>query len=187
MKSLARRTLLYAAIAVSLLVLAEQPALAGPCGVDAKNFCKGVPATPEAVNKCLEANKHQLSPACKANRREEAKIMVLQACKSDTQSICPLPNEANRLQCLQDNEAKLTPMCKDKVRILKGYTAAQAPVAEGDPCTKTAAEWEKKCFNENAKGNCYFKISQGLPPYLKCLRNHKDKISPRCRQAICPQ
>ncbi len=94
-------------------VFAQQ---AGPCTDDVAKFCKGVRPGGGAVVKCLQEHESDLSPACKEQIAKAKQKMqdFKEACRADVTKFCNdvRPGRGRILQCLKQNEAKLSPECK---------------------------------------------------------------------------
>ncbi len=88
----------------------------GPCTDDVAKFCDGIRPGGGAIARCLEEHENDLSPACKEHiSRAKQKIQDFrEACRADVTKFCSdvRPGRGRILQCLKQNEAKLSPECK---------------------------------------------------------------------------
>lgn len=94
-------------------VFAQQ---AGPCTDDVAKFCKGVRPGGGAIAKCLKENENDLTSACREHiSKAKQKLQDFkEACRGDVSNFCKdvQPGGGRILQCLKQNEAKLSPACK---------------------------------------------------------------------------
>jgi len=88
------------------------------CRMDVDRFCPGVDPGGGRVLGCLRQHQPELSPPCQGemNRIAEARDRVAtlrSACRADAETLCRnVPQLAGPLlECLQANEAKLSPEC----------------------------------------------------------------------------
>jgi hypothetical protein len=92
---------------------------AGPCAQDIQTLCPGIQPGGGKLAGCLKANADQLSRGCKIHMLKIARQVqsVGQACEDDVTSLCASAGEKKMevMQCLQSNEAKLTPDCKSSL------------------------------------------------------------------------
>ncbi len=104
---------IYIGSGAAMVVFAQQ---AGPCTDDVAKFCKGIQSGGGAIAKCLEEHESDLSPACKEQiSKAKQKIQDFkEACRDDVTTFCKdvRPGRGRILQCLKQNEAKLSPECK---------------------------------------------------------------------------
>ena len=76
------------------------------------------------------------------------------ACRTDMQALCAAvaPGGGNRIRCLQDNQAKLSPACADSLTQLKGakQDARQACATDANRlCPGLKGEERRACFAAN--------------------------------------
>jgi hypothetical protein len=125
------RILLITAVAVGMATaaFAQQPSggqqKGGVCRAEVETLCGAAKAQGrEAMRACLEEKRGQFSAACqedmkkmregrKDDRKGQCKRMA--ACQPDVSSLCSgvQPGEGRILQCLKQNEAKVSQACKD--------------------------------------------------------------------------
>ncbi len=92
---------------------------AGPCAGDIQTLCPGIQPGGGKLSGCLKENASKLSRGCKIHMIKIAKQVekVGQACEDDIATLCASAGEkkAQVMQCLQSNEARLTPDCKSSL------------------------------------------------------------------------
>jgi len=92
---------------------------AGPCAEDIQMLCPGIQPGGGKLSGCLKENASKLSRGCKIHLIKMAKQVekVGQACEDDVATLCASAGDkkAEVMQCLQSNEAKLTPDCKSSL------------------------------------------------------------------------
>jgi len=114
---------------------------------------------------------------------------IRQSCRSDYQAHCSsVPTGgAAALQCLQANIASLSPACQSAVGATeRGATAPPAGVpaqaAPMSPPREQAAMMRRACggdFREYCRG-----VGLGGGRALACLADHRESLSPGCREAL---
>ncbi len=105
-----------------------------PCSEDIAKFCKQVGTDKQAVLDCLEQHEHELSGSCRdyeakimegtrAEKRERVReaILMRQACQEEIANFCKDVNsgQGRIIECLSENESKLSVPCRDKVKAAK--------------------------------------------------------------------
>ncbi|MBY0371416.1 cysteine rich repeat-containing protein [bacterium] len=103
------------------LSLAANAQGTGPCAADKEKFCAGVQEGEGRIVKCLQEHIDELSPDCKTTAEAmQAHIKAAgNACKADIQQFCAKaePGEGHILKCLQKHHSKLSPPCKDTIKV----------------------------------------------------------------------
>jgi phage host-nuclease inhibitor protein Gam len=98
--------------------LAQQEAVArGACTADVERLCAGVAPGHGRIATCLMDKQAELSPEC-AQQIEQMRARArafAQACKGDIDKYCKgmRAGSGKLAKCLKDNQAKLTPACKE--------------------------------------------------------------------------
>jgi len=98
--------------------LAQQEAIArGVCAPDVERLCTGVQQGHGRIATCLMDKQAELSAEC-AQEIEQMRARArafAQACKGDINKYCKgmRPGSGKLAKCLKDNQAKLTPACKE--------------------------------------------------------------------------
>jgi hypothetical protein len=107
--------IIAAAMSMSLGLLSQSLAFAGPCEGDVASFCQGAEG-PKQVLECLKQNRDELSPQCKMHIMEvlEAVKETHQDCETDIYMLClgVQPGGGRVAQCLKLNKEYLSPECK---------------------------------------------------------------------------
>ncbi len=97
---------------------------AGPCAEDIQTLCPGIKPGGGKLSGCLKENANNLSRGCKIHLIKIARQVekVGQACEDDVATLCASAGDkkAEVMQCLQSNEAKLTPDCKSSLSAAAG-------------------------------------------------------------------
>jgi hypothetical protein len=120
---MSRRALRWGVLAAGLMVWsngarAQQEAVArGACAPDVERLCAGVQPGHGRIATCLMDKQAELSPECTQQieqMRARARAFA-QACKGDMQKYCKgMGAGSGKLaKCLKENQAKLTPACKE--------------------------------------------------------------------------
>ena len=117
---------------------------------------------------------------------------IRQSCRSDYQAHCAsVPTGgAAALQCLQANIASLSPACQSAVGATErgaatppaGGTAGPGQTAPMAPPREQAAMMRRACggdFREYCRG-----VGLGGGRALACLADHRESLSPGCREAL---
>lgn len=99
----------------------------GACKADREKFCANMKMG-EGMMKCMKEHEAELSPECKSMMEEHKKMMQehMAACQPDVEKLCKdvKPGEGNIIKCLKQNEAKLSPACKEAMpKHMKGKKA----------------------------------------------------------------
>lgn len=130
-------------------------------------------------------------------------------CINDVKKLCPNieKNKKNIVKCILDNEAKLSPACKERAKIIKSKsneTAKSGPKTQVGAKVKgmqkpggTIAKASGKTMqlNQNniqaVKVNCAESIKSQCPTVkpghgaiLECLRTNMTKLTPKCKETI---
>jgi hypothetical protein len=108
---------LVRAIASLLAVWAVGPAFAGegPCANDVVRLCRDVAPGGGRVIRCLETQRDQLSPSCRATAEARMNAMTRRhPCADDRERFCAsIPNGQGRIiSCLRAHAADLSPSCR---------------------------------------------------------------------------
>jgi hypothetical protein len=113
----------YVVVCLVVLVTAS-PAFAqydNPCAGDIERFCSNIQPGMGRIADCLEQNKDQLSPDCKAQHLTEVAEALRQtqeACNDDSVRFCGTylqPPGEGLLNCLKLNATSLSPECRKKL------------------------------------------------------------------------
>ncbi|OGR41419.1 MAG: hypothetical protein A2X35_10445 [Elusimicrobia bacterium GWA2_61_42] len=108
---------IFAAAALAVTASAQQkPAQKNPCARDGAKFC----ASSEnfrAFIKCLKKNNAALTEGCRSrvDAAMAASGKMKKSCKDDTARLCKTSGP-KALQCLMQNESKLSPGCQGDLR-----------------------------------------------------------------------
>jgi hypothetical protein len=95
----------------------------GACKADIERLCKGVEGGGGRIAKCMKEHEADLSEGCKkareeshARRKEQRKGMR-EACHADVEKLCAdkRGGKGNMMSCLNENRAKLSPACAEKL------------------------------------------------------------------------
>jgi hypothetical protein len=130
------------------------------------------------------------APALAQQPSQEQIAAIRQSCRSDYIEHCssvPTGGAAS-LNCLRQNEAHLTPACRQAVAVIGGGGTAAAPhpapaagggmVAQGDAM---------EIFREEC-GPDVRRVCRGVLPgggrVIACLAENREQLSPGCRSAI---
>ncbi len=127
---------------------------------------------------------------------------IRQNCRSDYESYCSSvpPGGQASLNCLAQNQSKLSPACGQAVAAATGggatAAAPAAPVAQPasvpphgplSPPPQMSPREEMFLMRE-ACGRDYRRVCTGVPVgggnALRCLANHSQSLSPGCEQAL---
>jgi hypothetical protein len=145
-----------------------------------------------------------------AKKPSSAQIAAVKSnCRSDYMKACAgVPTGgAAALQCLEENEAKLSPSCKKAVAAASGggggaapataNAAPEAPAAGGTPATAPAAPRlvlrpmrpvEVLAVMRSACGADVRTLCAGVPPgggrIISCLVEQSASLSPACREVL---
>jgi hypothetical protein len=169
---------------------------AAPATEAAKPVAEGTPKVPATA------------PAKKPSSAQIA--AVKSNCRSDYMKVCSsvTPGGAAALQCLERNEAKLSPTCKKAVAAASGGGGAAPPAAGTAPATANAAPEappaggaatpalvlrpmrpvEVLAVMRSACGADVRTLCAGTPPgggrIISCLVEQSAALSPACRQVL---
>ena len=156
-----------ARVAFVLLAAAGSARAEDACRADVEKLCPGIPPGGGRVSACLQANRAQVSPACKAELASVSRKVkeVGAACEDDIVSYCGAvrPGQGAILRCLQANKATISPGCQE---VLQGAREKEA-------------EFRKAC-GKDAKKLCKG-IPQGQGRVLACLASRRAELSPACQ------
>lgn len=94
-----------------------------PCVQEIRTLCADVQPGGGRITQCLTANEAKLSPAC-VRRMEDVRAAfsgpVGAACRDDWAALCYHPKAStdrqSMIQCLQANQAKVSPGCQKALR-----------------------------------------------------------------------
>ncbi len=106
-----------------LLLLLAAPAFAQdrPCFKDIEKFCKGLPPGDGRQRQCLKQHETELSIECQRYREDVQKALAVAVagCQPDIKALCKGIARGRRrmVQCLRDNEAKLSTTCKKSLQV----------------------------------------------------------------------
>jgi hypothetical protein len=105
---------------VSLIAYAQEMEGKGACRADVEKLCKDVKPGHGHVAQCMKQHEADLSPACKeriAEGKEKAQEFM-KACKPDMEKFCKgiAPGKGKIYHCLKENEAQLSPECKEHLK-----------------------------------------------------------------------
>jgi hypothetical protein len=100
--------------------------LAGSCGADIDNVCRGVNLDPARLRECLRRNDDGVSPKCRddyprafsaIDQRVSARASLSKLCNWEMKHLCGEAGEdpARRLQCLLDSTRKATANCNKAI------------------------------------------------------------------------
>lgn len=164
-----KRRLLIAATALWSVTVT-----ANPCREDIQKFCSGIEPGQGRIAQCLKQNESRLSAACREKGPDmKARFKAAQeACVADVKKHCSgvEPGGGRIIQCLQENEDKLSAECKE----------VQAKVKQRG---EKLAELRDACA-EDVKALCANAVSQGPGKVRRCLRDNRDKVSQACRETF---
>jgi hypothetical protein len=110
------------------------------CRADVRALCATVERGKGAKMDCLVANKAKASPECQAamatmqeqmaaRRAEGGKRGRLADCRADAASLCPEAKGRDRVQCLRQNKAKVSPACSQALAAMPMGKRDAAPAA----------------------------------------------------------
>jgi len=136
-------------------------------------------------------------------------------CINDVKKLCPSieKNKKNIVKCILDNEAKLSPACKERAKIIKAKSLEmKTNEKQGKgPKTQVGAKPKKAELGDNkpnqmasqktmqinqanvqaVKVNCAESIKTqcanvkpGHGAILECLRTNMTKLTPKCKETI---
>lgn len=161
------------------------------CRVDMQALCANVERGKGKKMQCLVENRAKASPECQAamggiqdrmadraarkdgNKEGQrgAKGGRLAACRTDLATHCSDASKGGgRMQCLRQNEAKLSPECSTTLQGLKQARTGAAKAAR-EACKADAATL---CTTSEP----------GRRGMMACLRQNEAKVSPACGQAL---
>ena len=123
---------------------------------------------------------------------------AMAACRGDLASLCANVEKGGgrKVQCLKDNQAKLSPGCQTAIQgVLEKRGAAGAAPAGGSTAAGSAApEGAQAAGSEKAakiKQSCASDaaalcagIEKGGGRIMKCLKENEAKLSPACQSAV---
>lgn len=94
---------------------------AGQCKGDIEKFCKDIQKGEGRIAQCLESHKSEVTTDCQHHMlSKKHHHEVKEACASDIKTYCPKPADGEKkprlMQCLKENEAKLSPTCLTKFK-----------------------------------------------------------------------
>jgi hypothetical protein len=97
------------------------------------------------------------------------------ACKADVETFCKgiEPGGGRIMECLKQNEAKVSQGCKDQVAKARAEREARGP--RGDGTVRAACE-------QDAKALCGSEVDPKARH--QCMRANKDKLSQGCKDAM---
>jgi hypothetical protein len=141
-----------------------------------EKFCKGVKPGQGAIMQCLKQHEAELSAECKAKGAEIKKDVsgIAEACRSDAQTLCKgvEPGGGRIAKCLKENDAKLSPACKEK--LAEGKTKGDMLKKKiGDAMQNCKADAEKFCKD----------VKPGGGRIMKCLKEHEAELSEGCKNS----
>ena len=116
------------------------------CRTDVKALCATVERGKGAKMQCLVENKAKASPECRAamvaiqERMAKGEKRRLADCRADVATLCATAAKGTeRVQCLRQNEAKVSPACSKALAAMpvRKHDAAPAPAAPSNPPSAT--------------------------------------------------
>ena len=173
-----------AALAATLLATtlhaADEPPGRGPCRADVEKLCKGIEPGQGRIMQCLKDKQDQVSPDCKQHLTQMREHMreFSEACKGDVEQYCKdvQPGQGHIGKCLRQNEAKLSPACKEQMaqaheraEHMHKHMQQVADACKGDV--------EQFCKDTRPGGG----------RVLKCLKQNEAKLSEGCKSAMQPK
>lgn len=131
-------------------------------------------------------------------------------CMNDIQKFCPKiqKNKKTIAKCILDNEAKLSPACKERAKIIKARSAGgEFNRAKPDANTQVGAKPKANQVPNSNQGNgvkpnnqlngqnvkvaCQDSIKKycssvkpGNGAIISCLKENISKVSPKCKESI---
>jgi len=100
------------------------PPAGGACREEIRKICGAVEPGNGRIRQCIEQNRNAFSPACQQQMAEHAQRaqQKAEACRTDVEQYCKgIEAGGGRiLRCLKENEAKLSPACREGLSRHKG-------------------------------------------------------------------
>ncbi len=148
--------------AVSVILVALMPLAAS---------AQGAPPQPPAASAPATVSAAEAGPAKQA----------MAACRGDIVALCGGLEKGGgrKMQCLKDNEAKLSAPCKSAIQAVVDNKAAAGPkLARGEGRGKV----QKACQTDIA--TVCAGVEKGKGAIARCLKDNAAKLSPTCGQAV---
>ncbi|XXQ37673.1 TRAF-type domain-containing protein [Plasmodiophora brassicae] len=174
-----------------------------PCADDAAKFCPHVDNEHDFM-KCIYEHKPELSSSqCKLGHARDDLVPLTHdhsACKEDRERLCKdSQGYVQKMSCLMHNESELSDKCKAIMSKCPLFRCAD-DVIKLCPKTSThrgfvACLWKHRkdlsaqCMNQPERGEdvCRgdrHRFCESADDIDKCLREHVNRLSTRCRQSV---
>lgn len=111
--------LLLSSFLAAPLLAASDGSAGQACRGEIQKLCGSVKPGDGQLRACIDQHRAEFSPACQQQMTEhkERAQKKAEACRADVEQFCRgiEPGGGRVVRCLKDNEAKLTPACRDSL------------------------------------------------------------------------